>query len=428
MATINLGDEGIAPGDTVDPYLDDYAGGSDTVVVPEGTYEWDGGGLDTGDGEIIGAGDPGDVVFNLSSGATMDGSVDNGGTLSNIVVNGANGESKSGINTPPGATVDEFIWGAGGQQDEDRAFYSPDGGEERMTIRNSLWANLVSDGAYVDKPPVLVENCVSINNNVSGIRIGHRDGTPSDATSYVRNCLVACVDDIENDSINSSVGRGLRMRHPGHFVIENCWFVYLEESSGAANPVELHDEAEGSTVELRNCHFHNETSEAVFRVKGDETQSSLTVEDCTFSGGGSMEFEMDYDGNGLTVDDSVVVPYPSEITGVPQADDTPRFDPSAGPFDPDYESPEPSEPIDDGSGDDGSTDEPTGPDTSDWDTFEIISQQTGGMDYEFTTDGRVEMTDTSAQVTTGSGDAITDNGDGTYTVTGSTGNVGYGDA
>jgi len=123
---------------------------SGEVMVSPGEYTWDGG-LDIGSGDaLVGDGSPGDVVATIESGS-MDGSIE--GRLENIVVRGENPESKAGINLYPGATVDGLIWPEGGQQSEDRALYTPTGGDERLTIRNSAWANMVNNGAYVDKPP-----------------------------------------------------------------------------------------------------------------------------------------------------------------------------------------------------------------------------------------------------------------------------------
>jgi hypothetical protein len=66
--------------------------------------------------------------------------------------------------------------------------------------------------------------------------------------------------------------------------------------------------------------------------------------------------------------------------------------------------------------------------SSEDDVLEVIARQSGELNYEFVVDGTAELHETSEQVTAGHGDDITDNGDGTVTVTGFTGNDGYGDA
>jgi|GEM_PF-848388 len=489
--------------------LDTYLGQGGEVHIPAGEYSWDGSGLDIGSGDaIIGDGSRGDVVWNLESG-TMDGTI--GGRLENVVVSGANHESKSGIDLEPGATVDGFLWPDGGQRSEDRAFYTPDGGNDRLTIRNSGWAWMVNNGAYVDKPPVTMENCVSVNNNIAGIRVGHRDGTSSGQTTYIRNSLIAVTEDIPNDDTNSPNARGLRMRHPGNFVIENCWFIYLDVD-GTADLIEIHDGAAGASVTIRDCAFYNDSDGDLVRDKsgGDV---DVTIENCTVEGSGSRVVEPEYSGSGIT-EATADFPLPSQITGHPAADDIEGVGAGIGPWDSSgttvtdpslsntlvlHASPDNADTAEvtftvdgpmefaadaesdvdsivdngdgtstatsvlapdeldsfgfDGSvvdysvpsgatvdvslngtttsfaelvGETDSTDDST--DSSGADVLEIVARQSGGMDYEFVVDGSAELHETSSMITSGNGDTVTDNGDGTVTVSGFTGNDGYGDA
>jgi len=255
------------------------------------------------------------------------------GTLKNIVLRGNNHRSKAGINLRPGGTVDGFIWPEGGGQEEDRAFYHPTGSAERGYLRNSAIAWMANNGAYIDKMPMTIENVVAVNNNIANIRVGHWEakGTPNpmDHTTYIRNCLVAVTQKTRNDSEAGSHARGIRMRHPGNFVIENCHIVYLDVE-GTADLVEIHDKAAGSNVEIRNCHFHNDSDGWLVRDKasGDCT---VTIEDCTFSGSGNRGIQPEYSGNGLT-DKQVTVPLPSEVTGYDAADEIDGVGPDVGPF------------------------------------------------------------------------------------------------
>ncbi|WP_459193404.1 hypothetical protein [Halosimplex sp. J119] len=59
---------------------------------------------------------------------------------------------------------------------------------------------------------------------------------------------------------------------------------------------------------------------------------------------------------------------------------------------------------------------------------EIVGAGPGDVEYEFTVDGPVEPASLTDRVGAGDNDDITDNGDGTWTVSGFTGNTGYGDA
>ena len=302
---------------------------SGEVTLDPGEYTWDGSQIDVGSSAaLVGGGSAGDVVLNLESG-TMHGTVE--GTLENVVVRGANPSPKSGLDLVPGSTVDGFIWPEGGQQSEDRAFYSPEGGDERVTLRNSAWGFMANNGAYLDKPPVTIENCAAVNNNIAGIRIGHRDGTSSGQTSHVRNCLIAVTADIPNDDTNTPNARGLRIRHPGDFVIENCYFIYLDVN-GPANPIEVHDGAAGASVTIRNCTFYNDTDQAILRDKSGGS-ADVTVENCVAVGSGSMEFEAGgVSESDLAADGEVSFPLPSDVTGYAAADEIEGVGSGIGPW------------------------------------------------------------------------------------------------
>ena len=521
-ATVALGSVGVLSG-TASAAPVDLSGGD--VTIPAGEYEWDGSGLENSSGEaIVGGGDPGDVVLNLESG-TMDGNI--GGRLENIVVRGENPEPKAGINLDPGATVDGFVWPEGGQQAEDRAFYTPDGGDDRLHLRNSAVGFCTSDAFYVDKPPVTAENLVSANNNISNLRLGHRAGTsdPEGTTSYARNCTIAVTRDVQSDSSNSANARGLHIKQPGQFVIEDCYFVY-KDVSGAGPPIEIDSESVSPTITFRNCHFYNDSGGDLFK---DETDGAadVTIENCTIAGGSSDSIGVDYSGNGFT-EESVAVPLPSDVTGIPAADEIEGVGPGEEPWDSsasppaddeeemahtlvlhateendgtveatftvdgpveyapeaepdtdeisengdgttsvtsvlspdeldsfrfdggvvDYSVPEGAtvdvsldgttttfaeltgeqseedQSTDDDSDDDQSTDDGA----SGEHVVEVIARQSGDLNYEFTVDGTAELHETSAQVTAGHGDTVTENDDGTVTVSGFTGNDGYGDA
>lgn len=299
------------------------------VTLEPGEYTWDGSQIQIGpDAALVGGGSAGDVVLNLESG-TMHGEIE--GTLENVVVRGANPEAKAGLNVNPGATVDGFVWPEGGQQSEDRALYTPEGGDERLTIRNSAWGWMANNGAYIDKPPVTMENCAAVNNNIAGIRVGHRDGTSEGQTTNVRNSLVAVTADIPSDDTNSPNARGIRVRAPGHIVIENCYFIYLDVN-GPANPIEVHDEAAGATVEIRNCTFYNDTDQELLRDKSGGS-ADITVENCVAVGSGNLEMEgADVSESDLSADGDVSFPLPSDVTGNPAADEIKGVESGLGPW------------------------------------------------------------------------------------------------
>jgi hypothetical protein len=311
--------------------LDGYLSPSGTETIPAGEYDWSGEDFNIGsDDALVGGGEAGDVVWNLNSG-TMRGFVS--GRLENVVVRGDNPSPKSGVYLKPGAVVDGFVWPEGGGQSEDRAFYHPTGGG-RSTVRNSAFGWMANNGAYIDKAPVTLENIAAVNNNIANIRVGHWEekGTsnPLQKTTYIRNCLVAVTETPRHDDEAGSHSRGIRLRHPAHLVIENCYIVYLDVD-GTADLVELHDEAAGSTVEIRNTHFYNDSGGRLVRDKSGG-QMDVTIEDCTVAGSGNREVQPSFDGNGFT-EESVQVPLPSEVTGYAAADEIDGVGPDVGPFD-----------------------------------------------------------------------------------------------
>jgi hypothetical protein len=501
-AAATLGGGASLLGNAAAASLDTYLDPDGEVTIPAGEYSWNGSDLSVGSSDaLVGEGDPGDVVWNLDSG-TMDGRVE--GRLENIVVRGANNDSRASIDPFPGATIDGFVWPEGGQKSRDSALYTPSGGDDRLTIRNSAWGWMVNNGAYIDKPPVTMENCAAVNNNIANVRVGHRDGTSSGQTTYVRNTLIAVTDDILHDDVNVPNSRGLRLRHPANLVVENCWFVYLDVS-GSGDLIALHDDAAGSAVTIRNCAFYNDSNGSLVRDKtGGEVD--VTIENCTVAGSGSREVEPDFSGSGFTEDESVDFPLPSKVTGYPVADEIDSISDGVGPFDgttststsPDdhtivlHTSPDNDSAVDISftvtgdieyaaeaesgtdtivANDDGTTTatsvslEPDGLDSyrftgdvvgysvpdgasvdvsvdgsattfaelvgdtdSEMDVLEVVARQSGELNYEFDVDGSVELYETSEKITSGNGDSVTDNGDGTITVTGFTGNDGYGDA
>jgi len=310
--------------------LDGYLSPSGTETIPAGEYDWSGNDFDIGSGDaLVGGGEAGDVVWNLNSG-TMRGFVS--GRLENVVVRGDNPSPKSGVYLRPGGVVDGFIWPEGGGQSEDRAFYHPTGGG-RTTVRNTAFGWMANNGAYIDKAPVTMENTAAVNNNIANIRVGHWEskGTsnPLQKTTYIRNCLVAVTETPRHDDEAGSHSRGIRLRHPAHLVIENCYVVFLDVD-GTADLVELHDEAAGSSVEIRNTHFYNDSGGRIVRDKSGG-QMDVTIEDCTIAGSGNREVQPSYDGNGFT-EESVQVPLPSEITGYAAADEIEGIGPDVGPF------------------------------------------------------------------------------------------------
>lgn len=412
----NLGDAGLTSGDLVDPFLTDYSG---DIEIPEGTYEWHGDGLDADGRDIIGLGNYGDVVFNITDG-TIHGRVEQGDTLKNIVVRGPNPESKGGIDLHPGCTFDGVALVDGSYALEDRGFYDASGGEASSTLRNCVASGVINNAAYCDKHAKTVENCAFMNSNISQLRVGHReDKGTSDAmgkTTYVRNCLIALTADVppSKERNGAQHARGLRLRHHANLVVENCWFVWFDRDGYGGRPIELHDEAGGSNVTIRNCHIHNDSAaELLYDKSGGETD--LTIENCTVSGSGSRDINVGYSGDGFT-EQNVTVPLPSDITGIPQADDAWGFTPSAAPFG--------STNVDSGSGSDDDGTNTSDPAVDEWRDLRFDTEYKAGdiVTYTIKVDGVAEAVD--ANLGDGTDSVTNDPNTGTATIEG-TSNGGY---
>lgn len=318
---------GTASAATDGPTLEALLDRSGTVTVPPGTYAWDGDRLEVGGDEtLVGGGTPGATVWQLEDG-TMEGTIE--GRFRNVVVRGANPAPKAGIDLLPGAEVDGFVWPEGGQQDEDRALYTPDGGDERVVVRRSAWAWMANNGAYLDKPAVTIDRCAAVNNNIAGIRVGHRDGTDEDRLTHVKNSLIAVTREVASDDTNSANARGLRIRHPCRVLVENCTFVYLDVP-GTADLIEIHDEAAGAEVTIRNCTFYNDSPGKLVRDKADG-DAQVTLEGCTVAGTGNREVEPDVEGSGLR-ESPIAAPLPSQVTGYRAADAIDGVGPGIGPW------------------------------------------------------------------------------------------------
>ena len=351
----------ISEGEVIDQYLDVPSG--ETYEIPAGNYEFNGGGFAIpADSELVGLGNAGDVVLNIQSG-TVEGFVE--GRLKNITVRGTTSTGKAGIDVMPSAEIDGFVWPEGGCTDLDRTLYAPESSDQRSVVKNSMWTNCKDNGAYHDNLLSTFENCVAMNNNVSNIRVGNGSVDYETETTYVRNCLIANTEDIEKQSgSDTPYSRGIRIREPGDFVIEDC-YIFGFDVAGSGPLIQISDNAGPATVEIRNCTFYTETSAALVR-HDDGSGVDVTINDCDVAGPGNYEIERTYSGTGLNEvsESDITAPRPSDLTGNPQSDEVSGLS-AMDPFFADSS---------DGGSDGGST---TGS------VVQVNSLQTGEMTYTF---------------------------------------------
>ncbi|WP_144905476.1 right-handed parallel beta-helix repeat-containing protein [Halobellus captivus] len=448
-SVVNLGEQGLTDGDVIDDYLEEYFESGVEVRVPEGEYEYHGSGFGgnrsnaavVGEGEVIitnEAGEYGETI-EAESGVVE---------IRNFTLRGESGPDKTRFRLEAQSEghvlIDNFNLPDGNVNPGDaRGFYVPSGHAGVVEIQNCYVANFSNNGIYASSPGkgeggrVIVENCFVHNNNISGIRIGGTD-------SVARNCLVLndgsppTID--EGGTVNM---RGIRIDTAGDDVlIENCEVIHSYEGAGA--PIELHDEAEGGSGTIRNTLIENNSGTDAIHEKGSSA-SGWSAENVSISGDGSLEYPSNF--NGVCVGDDCPVPTGDDPQGEGSADGSDDSGSSDGSSD---DSPDSSndgatdsdsedsssgtDETDDSQTDDSQTDdsesepdESSGSETTvgtDGTELVVLSENSNGVDYEFTTTGEItglyERDQYSAD-TAAPADEVTENNDGTWTATGSTG-------
>lgn len=321
----DLADEGLAPGDRIDPYLERHLEPGAAVVVPLADYRWDGEGLDPEGGTLVGTRENGEqTTLRVGDGARVHGWFEDC-EVRNLTVAGENGRSKAGFYLAGGATVSGVVWVDGARRDEDRAFYTPSGVDAPNRLVGCCWARAMNNGAYVDKAPATFVRCAALNNNIAGIRVGDRAGVGGE--TVLDRCLVACTERPPENERGLTNARGLRLRQEGHVTVRDSWFVYAD---GYGSCVEIHDGAVGdsSLTFAGRIHFHREGGG---RLIDDKTGGAVPVrwDDATVTVSG----DGDYDWRGCEPPEwteipasEAGVPTPSALTGVARADDAGAFE------------------------------------------------------------------------------------------------------
>lgn len=266
MALIDLGEEGLQPGDTIDGYLDEFFQTGNEVIIPGGSYNWNGGGIGGSYGNATLRGDG--MVFLEKGSRGIDFNLRNtGGTtvVKNITISGTEHDSGNRI----------AIWSTGGHlllENFNRpdgvgsgadciGFYVPPEHAGTVTLRDCTVIGWSNNGLYASAPgkasggqqgQVVVEGGLYKNNNVASVRVGSDN-------SIVRNVTVV-VDDTLPPLRGTRNGRGIWVREPGNNItIEDCDVTYFDISR-ATVPIYIqpHDPGGGSGV-VRDCRLYDET-------------------------------------------------------------------------------------------------------------------------------------------------------------------------
>ncbi|WP_253738319.1 right-handed parallel beta-helix repeat-containing protein [Halohasta salina] len=272
--TVDLGAQGLTTGAVVDPYLEEWFVDGARVSIPAGSYAWHGGGFEGATENAAVVGD-GDVRLDLTGDAFRNNVRAESGTieLRNLTVGGRpSDKSHFRLETAADAEIVadnvDFPDGAA-DGTKCRPFYVPRDHGGTVDIRNCYFWGFSDNGIYASSPGyddgaggrVIVENCVSHNNNIAGIRIGSDD-------SVVRNCLVVNDGPAPESRRGQLNMRGIRVRNPGENIrIEDCEIrVTYPEASSA---IELHEGADGGSGVIRNVTIYNDASSEAIEEEAD---------------------------------------------------------------------------------------------------------------------------------------------------------------
>lgn len=354
---VDLGEKGLSDGDVIDPYLDEYFENDTEVRIPEGEYDWRGSnfGDATRNAGLVGEGE---VILNAVRSTHNNNIRAGGGALvyRNMTVRGQVSDSRlrwetdssghilvENLNLPDGSDTD----------DNSQGFYVPRDHAGEIEFRNCYIRSFSDNGIYANSPGydgaaggrVVVDGCVTVNNNISGIRVGSDN-------SVVRNCLVIN-DDRSPSAPTGRNQRGIWVRSGGDDVlIENCDVIH--SYSGAGAPIIHGRDGRDGTGHIENVRIHNDTSN-----RASNAPSAWSGNDIDVTGDGDLRV-------------------PSHFTNVCQGSGC--------------DQPNDNHQVDDREGRDGA-DDSSGDDGADGDShtieFVMNSTDSGGIDYEFTTTGEI---------------------------------------
>ncbi|MFC7177451.1 hypothetical protein [Halosegnis marinus] len=406
---MNLGDEGLSPGDTIDPYLDEYFTDGTVAVVPAGEYEWNGDGIggNFADAGLVG---DGEVVLRHEDGMHRAPTTHaTGGTVrfADITIRGECDGDDSRWRLQADEDADLVLEnvalpdGMEGQFGDATGIYVPPSHAGTLTLRNVHLEDFSNNGLYASAPgkpsqdgqqgAVYVEGGLYRNNNVAGVRLGS-NGSHAIGVTIVNDALSTDIGD------EGTAQRGLRIREPGDdILVEDCDIYH--SFSDSASPIQLHPGAEGGTGTIRNTRVYTETGASAVSY-GSGVPDGWTVESLSITGDGDTS-------------------YPDGWSNVCVGGSCPVADPE----------PSDSETTSGGS-DDGSTgsENDGGSAEGSGDLF-VVEAADGGpkFSYEFAGTGTVTPVLDGSTLEADGNDDITTKEDGTYAVAGVTGN-GYGDS
>jgi len=436
---INLEDEGLTNGDVIDDYLEDHFDDGVEVRIPEGEYDWNGRGFHRQANENAAVVGEGEVILNLQNSSFNNNIRATNGVIAlrNFTVRGKPSEPsrfRLEASSSGHVLVENLNFPDGSEEGADsRPFYSPQDHAGVVEIRNCYFHNFSNNGIYASSPgkgddgQLIVENCIAHNNNIAGIRIGS-------SNSIVRNCVIlndAAAPQNHRGQLNM---RGIRVRERGNDIrIENCMIIHSFDGAGA--PIQLHRGAEGGSGTIVDTQILNNTGNDAIGGSGS-TASEWSTDNVSISGDGDLSVHSNMDvctggdchevSDGLSIDDIF-----SNFTDNDSISESPEEDDNETPGSEDQSSDaDESESEDDHLDEFSDTAVSVNPDfeTESWHELTIITDNSGGINYDITTTGQIRM-DYERERYNANRPAPTDyvrsNIDGTWTAIGSTAGGGH---
>lgn len=291
---VHLGKEGLSDGDLVDPYLEEHWRNGNEVLLPAGTYKWDGGGLGITGGDA--------VLRSVGGAAVLERQADvidvdiraTSGTieLRDLVIRGAAGEDgRIRSEAERGATVRHVNVrqpdGTDGDS-EGTAFYTPRDHAGLVEYRGCEARGWGNNGIYASSPgksdggqgAVRVIGGYFENNNIASVRLGS-------PMSVVRDAVIVNDGQAPSRLESGRRQRGIRIRDKGDDIrVKNCHVTHTYTGDGSGEPFVVHDGAVGGSATVNGLYVRNDDDTEAIHLK--DGSYDLTGKHVVLKGSGNL--------------------------------------------------------------------------------------------------------------------------------------------
>ncbi len=308
-STVNLNEEGLTQGATIDPYFDLHVSNNTRVEIEPGTYQWNrtepsGNWQDV---HIIGLGDFGDVVLDIgtnnNNGININASGDSVLLIENLTVVGTLTDGNNRIRSDARTEGSEVIWkrcrlldgNAAGVSSGAQGWYvgSHNGSTPHVGTLRLLWCQadwFVDNGCYLDgyagaqRGQTIVVGGLYQNNNISHVRLGNDYSTAYRVTidvydyrgSYTRN------------------QRGFWLRRPdgtestpeNEVLVDNCDIRYASGTVGTGAVTLTQHLGSSASGLIRNVRIENNSNDVYAVFDGSGGSVDYRFEDIHITGSG----------------------------------------------------------------------------------------------------------------------------------------------